>query len=216
MEIERAIIESLTEPRNYTSLFLEAYKLRRERNLGLSKEDFNNALRRLVDEKIVIRESINKREKKFSLNLESIGQQGKNLLSILGEEDAKIDKIQALTKEIENEINYLSKNKISHRKKHVRKVLELITNILLILLGRQKLTVFLLDTSWSFPFTRREIKFQQQKCQKLIKRLSFAAEKLDKQGSATILLTIFRKIQNEIDDFVDQANLTAKYFQNKH
>jgi len=210
MEIEREIIMSLNEPKNFSQLYLATVNLRKTRRLGLSKSDFSKALKRLKAEEIVIDKKINGREKRYETN--SIKDKGKQLLKILEEEDAKLDQIEKFAKVTEAQVKFLKNNKIQNKKRVIQKSQDLILNYINILLSRHKFFSFVVGSAWNFPSTKRELAYQQKRCVELKNRLSCASKNLDDITSGNVFLNILNEIHKEIGDHVDSARESSKYF----
>jgi len=213
LEIERAIIEALKEQRRYNDLFAKTSSIRRKKDFGLSKQDFSIALKRLIASKVVLLPE--KRNEKYSLNLDDKGQLYKEFLIYEDKPNQFFNFLESQNKAIEETIQYFKENKIPAQEKYIDKMQEHIKNTIRVLLYHQLKASLLVDTSWSIPIAEREFISQEKKCKKLIKKLSYLTEKLNKRGSGITILTLFYEIQKELDNASKEFDKSSKYFKKK-
>jgi len=213
MEIERAIIEALKEERRYNDLFLITSSIRRKKDFGLSKQDFSIALKRLIESKVVLPPE--KRYGKYSLNLDAKGQLYKKFLIYEDKPNQFLNFLESQNKAIEETIQYFKENKIPSQEKYIAKMQEHITNTIRVLLYHQLKASLLVDTSWSIPIAEREFISQEKKGKKLIKKLSYLTENLNKRGSGITIMTLFYEIQKELDNASKEFDKSTKYFKKK-
>jgi len=88
MEFEQDILVALSEPRNFSRLYHKTAKLRKQTNQTLSRESFNKALKRLVEDQIVTKKKITGREVEYSIDFRKAGDLGKKLLLDKAEDDS--------------------------------------------------------------------------------------------------------------------------------
>lgn len=217
MEIEEAIILGLSENRNYSNLCIQARKIRRQNGETLSKEGFNEALKRLRDEKIAIRKKISGREVEYSLNLK-LSNKVKNVIYVIDMIKKRIEWVERFTKFIERKANEIdeARNQLTemgykelwkdNQEHHfvVREYQTLIMNLIKFTLAMQKITFFFTSKIWDISFTKKHQLQHQKKYSELIDRLVEASIKLDK-ASADSIHTILRKelTQEMVDNHVD-------------
>jgi len=211
MEIEEAIILALSEPRNYSNLRMEARKIRRQHEETLSNEGFEEALKRLRDEKIADRKEINGREVEYSLNLKS-SNLVKNVIFAIGSIKERSEWVERFTKFIERKANEIDEGRNEFIKMGLKQVVEhdqlhlfvvreyqiLAMNLIKFILSMQKATFFFTSKIWNFSFTKKHQLEHQKKYSELIDRLVDASMKLDKASTGSIHTIVRQELAKEM------------------
>ena len=190
MEIEHAIIEALKESRTYAKLIEKTKSLRKKKGFGCSNEDFSNALKRLVEGRIVLKPE--KRGGKWKLNIDKGIREVE--LYIREKPHEFFDLVETRIKILEKYIPHLKKEE-----KVITKIQNNITDTIRILLYNQLLLNLFIGTVWRAPVSEREFKFQTKRCKELIKKLSHLTERLDKSGSEVTFSILVNEIQKEFN-----------------
>jgi len=217
MEIEHAIILALSEPRNYSNLCKEARMIRNQNGETLSKEAFNDALKRLHNDEFVNKKQINGREVSYYLNLEksTLVKNVIHTIKVINEQISWTEKFTGFVERKAEEIDDARKQLkemgfeiiIKEDKLHHFVIIEyqkLAMNLIRLTLSIQKATFFFTSKIWDINFTKREQQKQQKKYSDIIDRLVDAIQKLDRK-SAGVIQTIIRKelaqdmTKNDID-----------------
>jgi len=223
MEIEQAIILALSEPRIYTKLRTEARKIRHQHEKTLSNEAFEEALKRLRDEKIVLRREINGRDVEYSLNHDS-SSVVRYVIFASDKIDKKIELLEKFTKSIERKSDEIDKgrktmiemgledivkeDKVQHFV--VQEYQAFIMELMKFTLSSQKLSFFFTSKIWGTKYPARKHQLQRQKrFSDIIDRLAKSSIKLDKD-SAFSVHTIIRK---ELTDETLLNDLNSERFQ---
>jgi hypothetical protein len=211
MNIDEAIILALNEPRNYTNLRREARRIRKDHKESLSNEGFEEAMKRLRKDKVVVKKKISGRELEYSLN-----QNQSNLVDYVmklskGFEE-KIEFIERFTKFIERKANEIDegrktmiemglsevvkKDKIHHFviKEYQTTIMELIR----FTISLQKTNFFFTSKVWDLEFTKKQQSQITSKYSSLLDRLIMASKKLDKGSSISITSIIRRELSQEL------------------
>lgn len=199
MEVEKAIVLSLSEPRNYTQLFTEARQLRKEYGGSLSKDTFNKSLKNLQQGKIVARNDKDGREVIYTLKLDSVGIAGKNAV-LMPQEDKKIERLENMIKSVESmyqKIDDGRKNKKRIKIKIIHAVQILIMNLISLIMAYQKNSFFLANWSTDTPATKERFYKQQDIFADHLKNLSAISMKLDKSMALTSILFLCEEINEQ-------------------
>lgn len=218
MEIEHSIIFALSEPRIYSKLFIEARAIRKGDGETLSKDAFNDALKRLYADEIVKKKNINNREVLYSLDFEK-SSTAKKVINVIQKTNAQITKLEKFSKIIERKANEIDEGMQEMKKmgledilqqdeKHnfiVREYQKLIMSLIRYILSMQKMTFFYTSKIWRLGFTKKDQLKHQKKYSDIIDRLINSMQKLDNQYAAAIHTIIRKELSQEmIDRLIDE------------
>ena len=217
MEIEQSIVVGLSESRNYSKLYHETVKIRRQANQTLSKESFNNALKRLVEDKIVTKKKVTGREMKYFLDLKKAGYLGKQLLLDTYEEDSLTwleERLKILEENID-EIKKLRKNSSSNNEKKKVKDLTIVhKKIILVLLKGALISQKKVFLQWSIEFppksNRRRLQTQLRRYYIIINVLARLLVKLDGKKSLIHIKDLMDDIDKEKTEYGNEFEELGK------
>ena len=211
METEHAIILALSEPRNYSNLYKKARIIRKQNGETLSKESFNESLKRLFGDRIVNRKQINGREVSYFLNLEK-STLVKNIIKTISVIDDQISWVEKFTKFVERKADEIEEGRnqliemdleiiIKKDELHhfvVREYQKLAMNLIRLTLSMQKASFFFTSKIWNINFTRKDQLKQQKQYSNIIDRLVEAIQKLDSKSAGTIHTIIRKELAQEL------------------
>jgi len=214
MEIEEAIILALSEPTNYTNLRRKAQKIRRRHGKTLSNEAFDEALKRLRDEKIVLRKEIDGRTVEYSLNQDTLSVV-KYVNYIAKKERKRIEVLEKLTKFIEKRVDKINDHRTFFTKMGDKDTLKaiipknmvqefqaFIMELMKYILSLEKLSFFFNSKIWGTSLTKKYQLEHQKQYSDFIDRLAQSSINLDK-NFAYAVQTIIRK------ELTDEAELNT-------
>jgi len=201
MQVEKAIVLSLSEPRNFTQLFSESRKLRKEYGESLSRDTFTKSLKSLRNGKVVNRGEPKGREVIYTLNLDEVGRAGKATV-LLPQEDQKMEWL----KKIIGSLDPMYKKILNHRgkkdaktKKKIEGFQILLMNVISLIMAYQKNSFF--KSNWYDPTTviGSRYKAQNKKFSQLVNRLSEMSMTIDPSVGIITFLLLGEEASNQID-----------------
>jgi len=212
MQMEFAIIESLTEPRNRSRMLETTRKILKEVGKKCNNEKFIASLKILKKEKMIVTKKGEGRQVIYSRSSEPQAIRDIELLRMHVEETEKLEYIENQIKNFEKNIKWLQTNDYPDKVNHIKKILEHATNIELSLLGRAKLCLMLKNGPWMISFLKKEIECHQEQCEKLYKRLGRNLEILDFPSAFKIFSKQYKETQREINRHSKRAVESEQYF----
>ena len=210
MEIEDSIIIALSESMIYSKLRQESRQIRLQHGKTLSNEAFNEALKKLVAEKLVNRKKINGREIEYSLNLKLSNHVKKAITSIDTIQD-RIKWIEHFIKLVERKANEIDEGRNDLIKMGfknfktdpihlfvVREYQTLAMNLIKYTLSFMKISFFMTSGIWNIRFTKKHQLTQQKKFSEFNDRLIIALNKLNKKSAESFHIIIKKELVMDV------------------
>lgn len=210
MEIEDSIILALSESMIYSKLRQESRLIRRQYEKSLSNEAFNEALKRLVADKLVNRKKINRREIEYSLNLK-LSNHVKKAITSIDTIQERIKWIEMFTKFIERKANEIDEGRNGLIKMGfenfktdpihlfvVREYQTLAMNLIQHALAYMKTSFFMTSGIWNIGFTKKHQVTHQKKFSELVDRLINVINKLNKESAESFHMIIKKELVIDI------------------
>jgi len=217
MEVERAIILSLSEPRRYDDLFTKARELRKKAKKTLARQTFNKTLKILVSDDLVKKNPKKEGKVVYEIADSSLARSSKKFFENYEEyHDKKIvTTMESLKKNLaeiieknKNEIEITSFDKTNYSLK--------VSTALMLLLEYQKYLFFFKSTGFIIPSIKSTI---QNKIKDIENILSLVLKPvsgiLDKESLLAIFEAASRTIESDIKREENNLKVIEEFYQRK-